>query len=236
MERVKLLPCCTAGQIRFLIPAHIRSNATHIHISSYIFPYWLCQYNAITEPQSYKVQTEIQGAFHGIFVSTAVFVKLNNRLTSGVGAKSRPYHRENPILSGSILGIMNTRLWLEPGSDLCLKSSEQQSQQAIGAQIANYVESQQATQLRIKAVFVWQGWSPLSSSGLGLSFTPFGLSSEHGRLCLLSQVFRVNIISPLGYKAHILSSGLYLNHTSSRSFILPTSVICTPHLCTSRAD
>ena len=74
---------------------------------------------------------------------------------------NRPYHTERPIVSASILGIMNTRLWLEPWSDPCLKSTEQQSQQAMGAKIANYGECQQAAWLRIKALFVWRGWSPL---------------------------------------------------------------------------
>lgn len=68
---------------------------------------------------------------------------------------------------------MNTRLWLQPWSDPCLKSTEQQSQQVMGAMIASYGESQQAARLRIKALFVWWAWSPLYSSGRGLSSTPF---------------------------------------------------------------
>ena len=72
----------------------------------------------------------------------------------------RSYHTERPVLSASLPGIMNTRLLLEPRSDPCLKSTEQQSQQAMRAQITNYGECQQAAQLWIEALFVWRRWFP----------------------------------------------------------------------------
>lgn len=118
---------------------------------------------------------------------------------------------------------MNTRLWLEPWSDPCLKSTEQQSQQAMGAEIASYGECQQAALLRIKALFVWQSWSPLYSSGLGLSSTLFWTLCWTQQISLISPAFQVNIIPPLQSKAHILICALYLNHTHSNT--LPHSVI-----------
>lgn len=157
---------CPAGQIRFLSPAHSCFDQkqmihTHKHVYSHTFPHYLHRQDAIKGPN--HVTSE-----RGKNVSSQFLCVKQQDDQRG----QRPYHTNCPIVSSSILGIMNTRLWLEPGSDPCLKSTEQQSQQAMGAQIANYGECQQAARHRIKALFVWCGWSPLYSSGHGLSSTP----------------------------------------------------------------
>lgn len=129
---------------------------------------------------------------------------------------------------------MNTRLWLEPWSDPCLKSTEQQSQQAMGAQIANYGECQQAARLRIKALFVWCGWSPLYSSGHGLSSTPL-LDPWLNRTDYFwsHRYFRSTSSHCWSVKLIFSSTEPYLNYTGCRSTTLPHSVICIPS-CASR--
>lgn len=121
---------------------------------------------------------------------------------------------------------MNTRLWLEPCSDLCLKSSKQQSQQAIGAEIAYYVESQQATADK-SCVCLARLISFLFICSWPFSYTILDLRLNTADY-VWSPVFQVNIISPLEYKAHILSSELYLNRTPTHPSTLLYSVILIP--------
>lgn len=86
-------------------------------------------------------------------------------------------------------------------SDLCLKSSKQQSQQAMGTEIDHYEYCQQASELQITAVFVWRGWTPPPCLWSWPFFHTISKPlAQRVRLCLISEVFRVNIISPLEFK------------------------------------
>lgn len=170
---------CPAGKIRSSIPVQISSDqnqTTHKHSR--------CQ----TQPQSFLLAgltrcdhrpqscnyrrekwSELSRSFFPLpffkssLSSLLLFPKLNSRFTSGGWDLIRP---SIPSVSVGALGIMNTRLRLQPWSDPCLKSTK--SQQAMEAEIANYKEGTQVVQLWIKALYVCWDWSLLFLSSFGL--------------------------------------------------------------------
>lgn len=89
--------------------------------------------------------------------------------------------------------IMNTRLRLAPRSDPCLKSTEQQSQQAMDSQISDHWECQQAAGPGPGTLFVWFSLIPSFYLAPSSFLHRFGPLDERGRLPVICEVFQVTV-------------------------------------------
>lgn len=125
-------------------------------------------------------------------------------------------------MSTSILGIVNTRLWLQPWSDPCLKSTESTGDGSADRQL--WGESTGGLALDkslvclvslIPSLFIWSCPFFYIISDPRLNTTDY----------FWSQVFQVNIISALQHKAHALIPAVHLNHPPFESL----SALRSPH-------
>lgn len=99
----------------------------------------LCGRDTIKRPWSHNLDGEEQGVHSAIIVSTAVIYLFKQQVD-----------QQGQRGGTSLLFRFYTIRWHSEqdfDSDLCLKSSKQQSQQAMGTQIDHYEHCQQASEL-----------------------------------------------------------------------------------------